>query len=88
MSKIEDIAQAISASFREEGAFWDGKWESEAEHQEFIKAARVAVAAMREPSDKMLRAAGTASNNNLMLCPTIGWKCAEIIYKAMIGAAN
>lgn len=46
---IERVARAISTSFREEGAFWDGKWETEVEQAEFHKAALAAIEAMRKP---------------------------------------
>lgn len=46
---IERVARAISASFREEGAYWDGKWDSEAEQIEFHKAAKTALNAIPAP---------------------------------------
>lgn len=51
MTNLERIAQAISRSFREEGAFWDGKWEDEGMHQAFLSSARAAVEAMKLPLD-------------------------------------
>jgi hypothetical protein len=49
--------------------------------------ARAAIAAMFEPTSKMVMAAENASGSNLWVCPTVGWECATIMYKAMIREA-
>jgi hypothetical protein len=53
LSMIERVARAISAAFREEGAFWDGAWETDIEQSAFHDAARAAIEAMREPTAEM-----------------------------------
>ena len=57
MSMVERVARAISESFREEGAFWDGHWASESERSAFHNSTRNAICALRELTPAMLDAA-------------------------------
>ncbi len=54
MSMIERVAEAISLSFHEEG-YIEGMSDPD-EWNEFLKAAKMAIRAMREPTDEMMRA--------------------------------
>lgn len=49
--------------------------------------AKAAIAAMFEPTYRMIRAAETKADSNLFDCPTVGWECVTLIYKAMIQEA-
>lgn len=55
---IERVARAVSQSFHDEG-YIEGVSDP-AEWNEFLKAARAAIEAMREPTDRMVWDGGTA----------------------------
>lgn len=82
---VERVARAISHAFREEGSHWDGKWESDAEHHEFLRAARAVISAMREPTEEMLAAGGSGGLSHRDGSPNP--HAADACWRLMIDAA-
>lgn len=73
---LEKVAEAISISFREEG-YIENESDPD-EWKEFLRAAKAAISAMREPTEEMLEAGFQSTSYDGAI---------EVAYPKMINAA-